>query len=290
MPILGAHMSIAGGLHKALLRGKSIGCKAIQIFTRNSNQWKTKKLSTNEVDLFYETREKTAVKPVAAHNSYLINLASPRSDVFEKSFDAILDELERAELLEIPYLVIHPGSHLGNGEGQGLRQIAETINRVHAKTTKYRVKILLETTAGQGSNLGYRFEQLAEILELTESRERLGICFDTCHAFAAGYDFRTSETYRQIIKEFDKIIGLDRLRLFHINDSKKGLGSKIDRHEHIGSGFIGLRAFSFILNDPKFADLPFLLETPKCKDENGVDRDTVNLNLLKNLIEKTENK
>jgi len=283
-------MSIAGGLHKALLRGKSVGCKAIQIFTGNNNQWKTRKLSTNEIDLFYETREKTAINPVAAHNSYLINLASPRSYVFEKSFDAFLDELGKAELLGIPYLVMHPGSHLGNGETQGLRQIAEAIDRVHSKTTKYRVKTLLETTAGQGTNLGYRFEHLAEILKLTESRERLGICFDTCHAFAAGYDFRTAETYRQVIKEFDKIIGLDQLRLFHVNDSKKGLGSRIDRHEHIGSGLIGLQAFSFVLNDAKFADIPFLLETPKCKDENGVDRDIVNLNLLKSLIKKAENK
>ena len=285
MPLLGAHMSIAGGLYKAILRGKETGCQAIQIFTRNRNQWKTKRLSKTEIDLFQKKREETSINTVAAHTSYLINLASPRQDVFEKSFHALLDELERVELLTIPYLVMHPGSHLGDGEIRGLRRIAGAINRIHDRTGRYRTKILLEITAGQGTNLGYRFDHLAEIFEMIEPHERMGVCFDTCHAFAAGYDFRTKESYRQLLKEFDNIIGLNRLRLFHINDSKNRLGSRVDRHKHPGSGLIGLQGFSFLLNEPMFAHLPFLLETPKGMDENGIDMDIVNLNLLKNLIE-----
>ena len=289
MPPLGAHMSIAGGLYRALLRGKEAGCRAIQIFARNRSQWHAGKLTTNDIDLFHKTREETSIDAVAVHNSYLINLASPRSDIFEKSFHALLDELERTELLGIPYLVMHPGSHLGEGEKKGLRRIAEAMDRIHDRTTNYRVKILLETTAGQGTNLGYRFEHLAEILESTESHERLGVCFDTCHVFAAGYDFRTAETYSQLLTEFDATIGLSRLRLFHINDSKNELGSRIDRHEHPGEGFMGSKAFSFILNEPKFAAHSFLLETPKGKDEKGQDSDVVNLNLLKSLINEADN-
>ncbi len=290
MPLLGAHMSIAGGLNKALVRGKKTGCHVIQVFTRNRSRWKSEKLSTKEIELFLRACEETYIHPVAAHNSYLINLASPRADVFEKSFHALVDELERAELLKIPYLVIHPGAHLGDGEKRGLRRIAGAIDRVQARTEDYSVKILLETTAGQGTNLGYRFEHLKEIFEQTESQQRLGVCFDTCHAFAAGYDFRTEKTYGQLLREFDRIIGLDHLMLFHINDSKKELGSRVDRHEHPGKGLIGLGAFSLFLNDPMFADLPFLIETPKGRDENGVDWDIVNLSLLKSLMKKAENK
>lgn len=289
MPLLGAHMSIAGHPDKALLRGKEMGCQAIQIFTRNRARWSAKKLSEIEIDAFHRARRETSITPVAIHNSYLINLASPHSDVRKKSFSVLLDEMEWAELLKIPYLVMHPGSHMGDGENRGLERITEAINRVHERTRDYRAKILLETTAGQGTNLGYRFEHLAEIFKLTKSRERLGVCFDTCHVFAAGYDFRTEETYRQLLKEFDRIIGLNRLRLFHINDSKNGLGSRIDRHGHPGKGLIGLEAFSLLLNDPMFVDIPFLLETPKEVDVTGEDRDIVNLNLLKGLI-KAENR
>lgn len=283
MPLLGAHTSIAGGLFKALLRGKETGCEVIQIFTKNRNQWITKKLSPVEIDLFHKAREETSVNPVAAHDSYLINLASPRDDIFEKSIKAVIDELERAAILGIPYLVMHPGSHLGDGERRGIQRMAEAINRVYDETPEHRVTLLLEITAGQGSNLGYRIEHMAEILELIEDRQRLGVCFDTCHAFAAGYDFRTPRTYRKLFEEFDKVIGLNRLKLFHVNDSRKDIGSRIDRHEHPGAGFIGLQAFSFFLNDPRFAEIPFLLETPKGKNEEGVDHDVVNLGLLKNL-------
>jgi deoxyribonuclease-4 len=259
MPLIGAHMSIAGGLYRALMRGRETGCEVIQIFTRNRNRWKSKKLSAKEIDLFHKACDETSVLAVAAHNSYLINLASARSHLLGKSFRALLQELERAELLGIPYLVMHPGAHVGDGEKKGLRRIADALNRVFERTSDYRVKILLEMTAGQG-------------------------------AFAAGYDFRTKKAYRQFFGEFDRILGLDRLRLFHLNDSKNKLGSRVDRHEHPGAGFIGLKAFSFFLNDPKLAHLPFLIETPKGKSEDGLDWDVVNLNLLRSQIKKANHK
>jgi deoxyribonuclease-4 len=282
-------MSIGSGLYRALIRGKEIGCRAIQIFSGSRNHWKKKKLTAADIDAFQRTRQDTSVKPAAVHDSYLINLASPNSELREKSFRALLDELERAELLGIPYVVIHPGSHLGEGEKKGLRRIAEGINRVYDRARNHRAKILLETTSGQGTNLGYRFEHLAEIIAFTESQERLGVCFDTCHAFTAGYDFRSAATYKRLFQKFDRIIGLARLKLFHVNDSKNGLGSRIDRHEHPGSGFIGLNAFSYLLNDSRFEDHPFLLETPKGKNEKGIDMDTINLNLLRSLIRTADN-
>ena len=279
-------MSIAGGLDKALLRGKDVGCQAIQIFTRKRVRWSAKRLSRSEIDAFHRAREETSVAPVSIHNSYLINLASPHPHVRKKSFSALLTELAWAERLQIPYLVLHPGAHLGEGEGKGLKRISKAINRANRRTGDSRVRILLETTAGQGTNLGYRLEHLAEIIERTECRERLGVCLDTCHVFAAGYDFRTEKTYKTFIQGFDRIIGLDRLCLFHVNDSKNALGSRKDRHEHPGKGCIGLKAFSFFMNDPNFGDLPFLLETPKETDKNGVNRDIINLNILRNLIRK----
>jgi deoxyribonuclease-4 len=290
MPLLGAHMSISGGLYRALLKGREVGCQAIQIFTRNQIQWNSKELSTKEIDLFHKACEETAIPVVAAHSSYLINLASTRSHVFEKSIHSLVQEMVRVERLGIPYLVMHPGAHVGGGEKKGLEQIAGALNGVLERTSGYRVKILLETTAGQGTSLGYRLEHLAEILEMAECQDRLGICVDTCHAFAAGYDFRTVKAYRQFLKEFDTILGLARLGLLHINDSKNGLGSRLDRHEHPGAGCIGLKAFSFFLNDPKLAQLPFLIETPKGKNKHGQDWDRVNLSLLKGLIKKANHK
>lgn len=285
MPQLGAHMSISGGLWKALFRGKKSGCQVIQIFTKNPNRWISKELSSKEIDAFNEARAKTAIVPVASHDSYLINLASPRREDRKKSFHALFDEMDRAERLSIPYVVMHPGSHLGDGEKAGINRIAEALNHIFDRTPQFQVKILLETTAGQGTNLGYRFEHLAEIIEQTEAEERLGVCLDTCHVFAAGYDFRDEENYRKLVRDFDTIIGLNRCRLFHINDSKKGLGSRIDRHEHIGQGSIGERAFSFFLQSPIFENLPFLLETPKGSDESGTDRDLLNLRILRRLME-----
>ena len=278
-------MSISGGLSKALFRGKKRGCEVIQIFTRNPNRWISRRLSLKEIDAFDEARIETSIEPVAAHDSYLINLASPHRENREKSFHALLDEMDRAERLSIPYVVMHPGSHLGDGEKVGIKRISEALNHIFDRTSQFQVKILLETTAGQGTNLGYRFEHLAEIIGQTEAEERLGVCLDTCHVFAAGYDFRDEETYRRLVRDFDATIGLNRCRLFHINDSKKGLGSRIDRHEHIGQGSIGKRGFSFFLKSPIFRDLPFLLETPKGSDESGADRDLLNLRILRQLME-----
>jgi len=284
MTLLGAHMSIKGGLFKSLIRGKKAGCQVIQIFTRNTSRWSSRPLSQNEIDAFIKTGKETSVIPVAAHDSYLINLASANADVREKSFHALLDEMERVERLDIPYLVMHPGSHLGDGEKPGLKRISDALNKAYEKAPNLGVEILLETTAGQGTNLGYRFEHLAEILERTDNNKRLGVCLDTCHVFAAGYDFRTEESYRELIKNFDEIIGLNHLKLFHLNDSKKELGSKIDRHEHLGHGYIGREGLSFFLRDPRFRDIPFVLETPKGQDENGVDWDAVNLDFCNTLV------
>ena len=284
MPILGAHMSIAGHPHKALIRGRKAGCQVIQIFTRNRLRWSARGLSKNEIDAFHTAREETSITPISIHGSYLINFASPSSEGKERSLSLFLNEMKWSQQLDIPYLVIHPGFHMGDGVKKGIKRIAEMINIAFDKTLEYNVKVLLETTAGQGTSLGHRFEYLEEIIRLTGYSERLGVCFDTCHAFAAGYDFRNEEDYRQIIKEFSNIIGIDRLKLFHINDSKNKPGSKIDRHDHPGRGTIGLKPLSFFLNDPKFVRHPFLLETPKEVDENGADMDTVNMKLLESTI------
>jgi len=285
MPLLGAHMSISGGLEKAILRGEKRGCQVIQIFTGSPNRWVSGKLSPGEIDAFHRFRTQTAVVPIAAHDSYLINLASPRREQRERSAQALQDELNRAESLNIPYVVMHPGAHVGEGEKEGIRRIAEALNRIFDRTYPLRVQILLETTAGQGTSLGCRFEQLAEIIRRTVPQERLGVCLDTCHIFAAGYDFGNKEALDKLLREFDDIIGLDRLKLFHANDSKRELGSRIDRHEHIGEGAIGEQAFSLLLKAPMFKDLPFILETPKGKDASGRDLDVRNLSVLRRLME-----
>jgi len=274
-------MSIAGGVSRALERGRSIGCEAIQIFTKNQRQWKAKPLEPQEIEQFRLKQAETGISPVVAHDSYLINLGSPDETAWQKSLEAYILELERCEALNIPYLVMHPGSHMGSGEETGLRRIAEGLNRAHAATPGFRVITLLETTAGQGTNLGYRFEHLATIREMVEERERVAICFDTCHAFAAGYELRTPEAYAETMAEFERILGFDLLRCFHLNDSKSDLGSHIDRHEHIGHGLLGLEPFRLLLNDPRFADLPGLLETPKGKE---MREDVENLRVLRSLV------
>lgn len=279
-------MSIAGSPCKAIYRGKKTGCMAIQIFTRNRLKWHGKDLTTEETDDFIKARDETNIIPAAIHASYLINLASPLKKKREKSLTLLLREIEWAKQLNIPHLVLHPGFHMGTGEEMGLIRITEMLNKALELSGGYKVNILLETTSGQGTGIGYRFEHLAGIMEGTKATKRVGVCFDTCHAFAAGYDFRQKEEYGQIIGEFDKIIGIERLKLFHLNDSKTGIGSRLDRHEHPGKGCIGLEPFSFFLNDPRFKDHAFLLETPKGLDENGRDMDMVNLELLENIIER----
>jgi deoxyribonuclease-4 len=276
-------MSIEGGVFNAPLRGKKIGCDVIQIFTKNNNQWKSRAITDKEATDFKENLNKTGIKAVASHDAYLINLASPNKDVYKKSLIAFYDEMQRAEELGLPYLVFHPGAHLGEGEEYGIKRIADSINLILSKKLAANVTLLLETTAGQGTHIGWRFEQLSEIINLVEQKEKMGVCVDTCHIFAAGYDISAEEGYIKTFDEFDRIIGLKRLKLFHLNDSKKGLASRVDRHEHIGKGMLGLNAFRMLMNDKRFKDIPMILETPKGKD---MREDKINLKVLRSLIDR----
>ncbi len=279
--LIGAHMSISGGVFNAFLMGKEVGCTTMQIFTKNSNQWKAKELTPDDVNKFLENQKKTDISPVVGHNGYLINLASPKEDIYHQSLEAMLIEFQRAELLTLPYLVMHPGSHLGSGEKEGIEKIARSIDWLHQKTKGFKVKTCLETTAGQGSSIGFRFEHIAEILGQVKDNQRLGVCYDTCHTFAAGYDIRTPKTYEQTFTEFDKIVGIKRLKVFHVNDSMKDLNSRVDRHQHIGEGKIGLDGFRLLMNDPRWDKVPKILETPK---EEGTAKDIQNLRVLRGLI------
>jgi deoxyribonuclease-4 len=280
-PLLGAHMSIAGGVDKALLLGKQVDCTAIQIFTKSSRQWAGSPYTPEEVENFARNRTETGIGTVIAHDSYLLNLGSPDGALRKKSVRAFIDELERCERLGVLNLVGHPGAHMGAGEEQGMKLIARSMNQIHKACPGYRTKITLEITAGQGSCLGYRFEQIARMIELTKESERVRVCFDTAHAFAAGYDIRSEEGYERTFTEFDETIGLDRLAAFHLNDSKKEFNSRVDRHEHIGKGYIGVETFRRLVNDKRFWGLPMCLETPKGRD---LKEDRENLTLLKSLL------
>jgi len=280
-PLLGAHMSIAGGVDRALLEGKKVDCDVIQIFTKPSRQWASKPYRKEEIESFLTNQRETGIVTVIAHDSYLLNLGSPDEGLRKKSIQGFIDEMERCELLSIPYLVAHPGSHMGVGEEGGIKTIARSLTEIHTACSGYDVKVALEITAGQGTNLGYRFEQMRNMIDATQNNDLLRICFDTEHAFAAGYDIRTQEGYERTFSEFDKIIGLDLLAAFHINDSKKEFHSRVDRHEHIGKGHIGVEAFRLLMNDRRFWGLPMCLETPKGKD---LKEDQENLTLLRSLI------
>jgi deoxyribonuclease IV len=274
-------MSIAGGVDKSLLLGKTVDCDAIQIFTKSSRQWAAKPYTKEEIELFNFNRTETGIGTVIAHDSYLLNLGTPDGPLRNRSVVAFIDELERCEILGVSNLVAHPGSHVGAGEDEGIKTVARSLDEVHKACPGYNVKVTLEITAGQGSNLGYRFEQIAKIIDATRESDRLRVCFDTEHAFAAGYDIRTKEGYEQTFMEFDEEIGIDRLAAFHLNDSKKEFNSRVDRHEHIGKGHIGVEAFRLLLNDKRFWGLPMCLETPKGPD---LAEDRENLNLLRSLI------
>jgi deoxyribonuclease-4 len=273
-------MSIAGGLHMAFEHIKSVGGTALQIFTRNQRQWRIPLLSGYDIELFAMAWEQWGDYPVAAHDSYLINLASNDQEQVKRSLAAFSEELRRIEALSVSFLVTHPGSHLGAGVDAGIKRYAANLDRAIEMSGTKQGLILLETTAGQGTNLGSTFEELATIIELSDHSDRLGICYDTCHAFAAGYDIRTTETYGATFDAFDRIIGLDRLKFFHLNDSKTDFGAHRDRHEHIGKGEIGLEGFRNLMCDSRFADIPKVLETPKEKD---LKDDIINLNLLRSL-------
>jgi deoxyribonuclease IV len=278
---LGAHMSIAGGLHLAIDRAVAAGCNVLQIFTRNSNQWKGKPVSEADVALFRNKFAASGLHEVVSHDIYLINLASPTGETRDKSLGAFRDELETCARLGINKVVMHPGSHLADSPQTGLERVIEAFDLLFSEVPQFEGRVLIETTAGQGSNLGRTFEELAAIVSGSRFPEKFGACFDTCHTFAAGYDTATEEGYRDTMEQFDRIIGLDRLQCFHFNDSRKGLGSRVDRHEHIGQGALGLNPFRFILNDSRFATVPKILETPKGDND---EMDAVNLALLRGLV------
>jgi deoxyribonuclease-4 len=266
MTILGAHVSIAGGIQNSVARALEIQCDAFQIFTKNQRQWKAPPLDPEAIGSFKQQLKDSGIGPVIAHDSYLINLGAPKEEIFQRSIVALADELSRCSTLSIPYLVAHPGSHLGEGEKRGIERIAEGIDSawpIYQESVEGPdPMILLETTAGQGTNLGYRFEQLAEIRERTSIPGKLGVCLDTCHVFSAGYDLSSSEGYNITMDEFKRILTMDSLKAIHINDSKKDLGSKVDRHTNIGEGTIGLEGFELILNDDRTKNIPMILETP----------------------------
>lgn len=280
--LLGAHMSIGGGVHTAFERGKLVGCTTMQIFSKNNNQWKGKPLTDPDIINYKNEAKKTNIRPVVVHSSYLINLCAKDKSTLEKSRESFLDELNRCRLLGIPYFVFHPGSHVGQGEQTGLEIIAESLNMLHERTKGYRVKSVVEVTAGQGSNLGYRFEQIRSLIDMIENKKRMGVCIDTCHLFAAGYDVANEKGYEKTFEEFDNIIGLKRLMVIHLNDSKGILGSRLDRHEHIGKGNIGDIGFSLLMNDKRLNGIPKILETPK---GNDMKEDMMNLNRLKGYVQ-----
>ena len=281
-PLLGAQMSIAGGVGEALIRGRLAGCECIQIFTKSSRQWASKPLTKEEIETFKHNQIETGIASVIAHDSYLLNLGAPDKALRSKSVRSFIDELERCELLGVPILVAHPGAHVGSGVEAGIKTIAKSIDEAHAACKGFNARIALEITAGQGSNLGHTLEQMAQIFDAVVENERLRLCFDTEHAFAAGYDIRKPQGYADTFGQLDKLIGIKRLAAFHLNDSIKDFNSHIDRHQHIGKGFIGLDAFRRLLNDPRFAGLPMCLETPKGPD---LKEDIENLTTLRSLFE-----
>jgi len=277
----GAHVSAAGGVDKAFARGDEFKMDAIQIFTKSERQWRAKPLEDDVIERFYQERKRTGINKIVVHGSYLINLASQKDDLRAKSIDAFKEELTRCETLNITSLVTHPGAHTGSGVEVGIGRIADSLNRIHDDLPDLKVQTLLETTAGQGTTLGRNFEELAAIIEGVEAKERVMVCLDTCHIFAAGYDFRTEDGYASVMRQFEEIIGLDRLKAIHLNDSKNPLGSFRDRHDHIGEGEIGHDGFQHLVNDSRLDGIPGLLETEK-GDNN--EEDGRNLATLRGMV------
>ena len=273
---LGAHMSIAGGLYRALERGREVGCSVVQIFLKNQLQWAARPYTAEDIAQFKAARQRTGIRTVFAHSSYLINLAAADPREWQRAVEAFHDELERAEMLELPFVVIHPGSHRGEGLAAGVARIARALDTVLARTRGYRVMVLLENTAGGGATIGRSFEELAGLLDAVARPERVGVCLDTCHLFAAGYDVRTPEGYESTMKACGRLVGLRRIRAFHLNDAKAPLGSGLDRHEKIGAGAMGSAAFRLLMRDRRFARVPMALETPKDPEPNA-DRDALAL-------------
>ncbi|RMF60936.1 MAG: deoxyribonuclease IV [Calditrichaeota bacterium] len=284
-PPLGAHTSIAGGVFTAIRQGVEIEADVVQIFSKNQRQWLGKPYSEEELETYFKEREETGIHPVVIHDSYLINLASPKKDILEKSIQAFADELQRGITLKIPYVLTHPGSHLGEGESFGIKQIGESLKQCWEMAGDDNIMIILETTAGQGTNLGYTFEQIRDMIDSSGIEPHVGVCIDTCHIFAAGYDIRSKEAWEQTLDRFDEVIGLSKLKLFHLNDSRHELGSRKDRHARIGEGFIGKEGFETLLNNSRVNHLPMILEIP-----GGLEayrEDLILLRTFRNAIDKS---
>ncbi|MBM2840747.1 MAG: putative endonuclease 4 [Bacteroidetes bacterium] len=279
--LLGAHMSINGGVHTAFARGLSVGCTTMQVFNKNNNRWNAPRLSNEDIQNYKREEVKARISPVVSHAAYLINLCATNENTLQQSRKAFLDELNRCEALEIVALIFHPGAHLGAGEDEGIKRIAESLNVIHEQAKGNPVLSTLESTAGQGSAIGYRFEHLRSIIDLVDDEQRMAVCIDTCHLLAAGYDITTERGWSDTVTQFDDIVGLKKLVAVHVNDSKKELGSRVDRHEHIGKGQIGLDGFRGLMNDPRFENIPKILETPKSED---MHEDIENLSVLRSLI------
>jgi len=277
MPLIGCHVSIGGGVQNAPERGKTLGCDAIQIFTANQMQWKGAPISAESRDKYISEISENDIKMVISHNSYLINLGSPEPVKLAMSRKAFIEEIERSTFLKIPHIVFHPGSHMGKGDDAALQTIAESLDYCMEKVPGSDVTLLLEITAGQGTNAGYKFEHLRTVIDRSQYPDRLGVCFDTCHAFAAGYNIVNEAGYNDTFQRFDDIIGLDRLQVFHLNDSKKPAGSRVDRHHRLGEGFMGWEVFYRLVNDERFVNLPMILETPGDEEHYGGE-----IQLLKN--------
>ncbi|CAN5197508.1 deoxyribonuclease IV [soil metagenome] len=280
--LLGAHMSISDGLEKAIKSGASIGCTTIQIFTKSNRQWNAKIITPEEIEHFKAAAKTLKMGPIIAHATYLINIASADPKVSNASTAALAMELARCQSLDIPYLVLHPGSYGKGTPQEGLERISHHLDAIFEKVPGHTM-ILLETMAGQGTALCWSFEQIAQVINKSTHKKRLGVCFDTCHAFVAGYDFKDSASYHAMWENFDKTIGIERLKAIHVNDSKKGLGSRVDRHEHIGKGALGLEPFSLLFNDPRFFDIPKILETPKATEEPFTE-DKMNMATIHSLL------
>ncbi|MBV8780707.1 MAG: deoxyribonuclease IV [Phycisphaerae bacterium] len=281
--MFGSHLSIAGGIHNALLSAEKLGMETVQVFTKNQKQWSCAPLAEDASQAWAKESRRLKMKRTVSHDSYLINLANADDLIWQKSIELFIDEVSRCDALSIPYLVTHPGAHLGTGEAAGLARVAAALDIVHARLPKSRTITCLEITAGQGTSLGYTLEHLAEIMNAVDAPKRLGVCLDTAHLFAAGYDFR-GRKYRSFRKRLDALIGVKRVKVLHLNDSKKALGSRVDRHDHIGRGEIGIDGFRPFVRDPDFANIPKILETPKGLDGQGRDWDAINLDTLRGLL------
>ena len=279
--LLGTHVSSAGGPREAPVRGKAVGVQAIQLFAKNNNQWFGKKITEEEADAFKKAKKENDILYTCSHAGYLINLAAPDPDNYKKSLSSMKQEIDLAEILGLDGIVLHPGAHRDTGEKKGIQKIIKSLNELFDKTPDFKTLVLLETTAGQGTAIGYTFEHLAEIMDGIENKKRIGVCLDTCHIFAAGYELRDKEGYEKTWKSFDSIVGLKNLKAIHLNDSKKEFASRRDRHEHIGKGRIGKEGFILLMNDKRLRKIPMILETPKA---DPIKDDLMNLKLLKSLV------